>query len=66
MTEARPRLAVVGTGWWATYAHIPALREHAGAELVALSDPNAEKLATVASAFGVRRTFTDPMAMLDD
>jgi predicted dehydrogenase len=56
----------VGTGWWATYAHIPALREHAGAELVALSDPNAEKLATVASAFGVRRTFTDPMAMLDD
>ncbi|GAA2437811.1 hypothetical protein GCM10010191_61060 [Actinomadura vinacea] len=31
---------MVGCGWWSTYAHLPALSEHPGAEVVALADPD--------------------------
>ena len=29
------RVGVIGAGWWATYAHIPAVKTHSRAELVA-------------------------------
>src|SRR5690606_21954253 len=30
----KARIAVIGTGWWATYAHIPALKNNPQAEIV--------------------------------
>jgi predicted dehydrogenase len=57
MKGLRPRIAVVGTGWWSTEFHIPALMEYADCELVALVDPNeskrkkAEEMFEIASGF---------------
>ncbi len=56
-TTARPRLAVVGTGWWATQFHIPGLRRYAGAELVALVDGDEQRLDAASRAFDVRTTY---------
>jgi predicted dehydrogenase len=41
--SAKPKIAVVGTGWWSTEFHIPSLKKYADCELVALVDPNVEK-----------------------
>ncbi len=41
--ERKPKIAVVGTGWWSTEFHIPSLKQYADCELVALVDPNANK-----------------------
>ena len=30
----KARIGVIGTGWWATEAHLPAIKEHADAEIV--------------------------------
>ena len=43
MINKKPRIAVVGTGWWATEFHIPSLKKYESCELVALVDPNKDK-----------------------
>ena len=60
MRQDTPRIAVVGTGWWATQHHLPSLSEYEGAELTALADPNEKKLQAAADRFGVDTTFADP------
>jgi predicted dehydrogenase len=60
----KARIAVIGTGWWATYTHIPALQANPLAELTALCDANPERLQAAAQAYGVERTYTDQQAML--
>jgi predicted dehydrogenase len=47
------KCGVLGTGWWATYAHIPALLSHPRAELVALQKNDAKQARKVADDFGV-------------
>ena len=42
MASDKARIAVVGTGWWSTYTHIPGLLNNPAAELVAV--PSAELL----------------------
>ena len=44
-------MGVIGTGWWATQAHIPSLRTYEGADLVGLADPNPKKLSDAASSY---------------
>ncbi len=44
------KIAVIGTGWWATNAHIPGLLKHPQAEIV-LIDPNPLALAAAASHY---------------
>jgi predicted dehydrogenase len=61
----RARIGVIGTGWWATYAHLPALLSNPRAEVVAIADPSAERLSQAAEHFGIRRSFADYRAMLD-
>lgn len=61
----RARIGIIGTGWWATYAHLPSLTSYQRAEVVALADPSAERLEQAAERFGVSRRFTDYRAMLD-
>ena len=46
----KARVAVIGTGWWSTYTHIPGLIGHPDAELVALCDRNPEALAAARRA----------------
>lgn len=63
-TEKKARIAVVGAGWWATTAHIPAVQEDPNADLVAICDRDPEKLKAAAEAYGVATTYTDLDEML--
>ena len=58
------RIAVIGTGWWSTTAHIPALQANPNADLVALADVRADAVEKAARHFGVERTYTDVHEML--
>ncbi|MEZ4638781.1 MAG: Gfo/Idh/MocA family oxidoreductase [Caldilineaceae bacterium] len=58
------RIAVVGTGWWATDNHIPGLLANPAAVLVAICDADEAKLDTAATAFGVERCYTNVDEML--
>ena len=62
--STKARIAVVGAGWWATTAHIPAVINHPQAELVAICDRDAQKVAAAATAYQVRQTYTDLDQML--
>lgn len=48
----RVRAAVVGTGWWSTAAHLPALAGHPDVDLVAVCDIVEAKAKRTASLFG--------------
>ncbi|MBI2925806.1 MAG: Gfo/Idh/MocA family oxidoreductase [Verrucomicrobia bacterium] len=47
------KCAVVGAGWWGTTAHVPALKRHPLAELVAVHSCHADKARQVATDFCV-------------
>src|SRR5213083_331863 len=64
MTD-KARVAVIGTGWWSTYTHIPALQADPRAELVAVCDSNPDKLRAAAQAYRIERLYSDVGAMLD-
>ena len=49
----RIKCGVIGAGWWATYAHIPALLAHPAAELVAIQKRDLGRARKVADDFGV-------------
>lgn len=52
--HAQPiKCGVIGAGWWATYAHIPALRAHPAAELIAIQKRDLSRARKVADDFGV-------------
>jgi predicted dehydrogenase len=59
------RIAVIGTGWWATYAHIPSLIEYPHAQLVALCDLNPKRLEAAAGIYHVEKTYTDAATMME-
>ena len=48
---------VIGTGWWGTYAHLPALISHPRAELVAIQTRDPDSAAKIARDFNVPRAF---------
>ena len=61
---ARVRVGVAGVGHWATTAHMPAIRAHPMADLVAIADPYRENLERARRAFDVPVAFADPLEML--
>lgn len=60
----RVKCAVIGAGWWGTSAHIPALKAHPDAELVAVQKRVLEEAQKVASDFDIPFAFTDPEELL--
>jgi predicted dehydrogenase len=58
-------VGVIGTGWWATRAHLPALAASPDADLAAIADPDAANLGRAADRFGVARAYGSAEAMLD-
>jgi predicted dehydrogenase len=58
------KCGVLGAGWWATYAHIPALLSHPRAELVAIQKTNIDQARKVAADFGVPRACTSTSELL--
>jgi len=61
----RARIGIIGTGWWATDAHMPAVLAHEDAELVAACDTDPARLKAAAQAYGVEHTYGDYATMLD-
>lgn len=64
MTVTKARIGVVGTGWWSTTAHIPALIANPKAELVALCDRRTEALAKAAHSIPSVHTYSKLDEML--
>jgi len=66
MTNGSPlKVGVIGAGWWATYAHIPAIKAHPRADLFAVQSRSQDKADKVARDFGAAHAVTDPIALLD-
>ena len=61
----KARIAVIGTGWWATTAHLPTLQAHPDAEIVAIADLRSDVLEKAAAKHEVKKTYTDYREMLD-
>jgi predicted dehydrogenase len=60
----KAKIAVVGTGWWATANHLPALTSHPDAEIVAICDVDESKAQKAADEFDIQTIYTDLDAML--
>jgi predicted dehydrogenase len=60
------RIGVIGCGWWATRAHLPALQANPDAMIAGIADPDPENRARAAERFGVPadRVFADAGEML--
>jgi predicted dehydrogenase len=54
----KARIAIVGAGWWATTAHIPAVKSHPDAELVAIQSRERAKAERIARDFDVKHACT--------
>jgi predicted dehydrogenase len=52
------KCGVIGAGWWATYAHIPALLAHPDAQLVAIQNDNPQEAKRIAQDFGIPNACT--------
>ena len=61
----RARVGLIGTGWWATQAHLPALLSYPRAEVVGIADPSPSRLASAGEHFGISNQFADYRVMLD-
>jgi len=60
----RIKCGVLGAGWWATFAHIPALLAHPRAELVAIQRNDQELANKVAADFGIPYACTSVSELL--
>lgn len=58
------KVAVVGSGWWATANHLPALTDRSDVSVVALCDLDESKARQAADHFGVEKVYTDLETML--
>lgn len=54
----KARIAIIGAGWWATTAHIPAIKSHPDAELVAVQSREQSNLEKLARDFDVKHAST--------
>ncbi len=61
---SRVRIAVVGTGWWATRVHLPALCADPRCRVVAAADADSARAMRAAAHFGVPRWYADHRALL--
>ncbi|HEX3624993.1 MAG TPA: Gfo/Idh/MocA family oxidoreductase [Verrucomicrobiae bacterium] len=53
------RIGIIGAGWWATSAHIPAVKSHPGAELVAVQSREKTNCEKIARDFDAKHAFVD-------
>ncbi len=62
---ANARIGIIGTGWWATHAHLPSLTTYGDAEVIAVADIDGERARVTADAFGVKHAFADHHQLLE-
>jgi predicted dehydrogenase len=61
---SKVRIGVIGAGWWATSAHIPAIQSRPDAELVAVQSRERAKAEKIARDFGAKNACTTVDEML--
>lgn len=59
------RVGVIGCGWWATRAHLPALASDPEASIAAIADADPRNLYRAGERFGVAARYPDVASMLD-
>jgi len=59
------KCGVIGAGWWATFAHIPALLAHPNAELVAIQNDNRQEAKRIPHDFAIPHACTSARELLD-
>lgn len=59
------RVGVVGCGWWATRAHLPALEADPDAEIAGVADPDPARRQAAAERFGVEHAYASADELLD-
>jgi predicted dehydrogenase len=59
------RIGLIGCGAVADFGHLPAIVSNPDFQLVALSDPNRERLVDVSGRFGSPATYSDPEAFFE-
>jgi predicted dehydrogenase len=57
VSRGHVRAALIGAGFWATHAHLPALLRHGGIDLLAIVDPEIERARLLAASNHVPLTF---------
>jgi len=66
MTDSETlQVGIIGAGWWATYAHLPAIQNHPQAQVSAVQCRTLEKARRVARDFGVPEAHSEVEALLD-
>ncbi|RPJ32840.1 MAG: gfo/Idh/MocA family oxidoreductase [Verrucomicrobiaceae bacterium] len=65
MDNRKTNIGVVGAGWWATYAHIPAILSHPGAKLIAVQSRDRAKAEKIARDFNAGHACTGVDELLD-
>ena len=63
-SQKKIRIGVIGAGWWATFAHIPAVKSHPHAELVAVQSRERAKVEKIARDFGAQHACTTAEELL--
>ena len=63
MTE-HIRIAVIGTSWWTDLMHLPTLKSHPQAQVVALCGRNQRKAESMARKHAIPKVFTDYEQMI--
>jgi len=58
------KCGVIGAGWWATFAHIPALLAHPNAELIAIQNDDLEQAQRIIHDFGIPFAFASSNELL--
>ncbi len=58
------RVGMIGAGWWGTFAHLPAVKSHPRAELVAVQTREAVAAAKIARDFGAQHACTSVEELL--
>lgn len=58
------RIGVVGIGWWATFNHIPTIRDCPQAYVVAICDLDPERLQIAGDEFGIKKRYIDVVEMI--
>jgi predicted dehydrogenase len=58
-------MAMIGTGWWATTAHLPSMKSNPRIDLVAVCDPDPTRAAAAALAFDVPQQYSTIESLLE-
>lgn len=59
------KCGVIGAGWWATFAHIPALLAHPDAELIAIQNDRSQEAEKIARDFRIPNACVSAEELLD-